>query len=356
MIDTVTPKSVVLGVDRLLTLRGRGLQPPTGKALKVRIGGQDVTATGTATEIGVNLAGFTIASGPYVVEALHDADVVAAANMYVDNVPNPTITAFTLTPATIGIGEATSANITILNRGGAARNLTVSVTTGEGADKRDQIISALEAGGSRTVTLGPWSYATSGPRTLRATVSLDGAVGGTITDRQRELRIAVALPVCQELPLFQTNEFTTIKLIPPLVDPDAEVNGHGPRMNLGVTVFHTDRNVFYSVSLQVREWENGRPSSDGSEAFGRWNSQPIALPRTIPAGFEIVGIQVPDNQLSVAFDRIMTARTETRTGRGAVKTFVLHGDRDGDELGTHSGVTLTFNPVTVRVRQVANCR
>lgn len=356
LIDTVTPKTVVLGVDRVLTLRGRGLQPPTGKALKVRIGGQDVAATGTGTEIGINLTGFAIASGPYVVEALHDADVVAAANLYVDNVPNPAITAFTLTPAAPGIGEAVSANVTIQNRGGPARNLTVTVTTGEGADKRDQVISALEAGGNRTVTLGPWSYSTSGPRTLRATAALDGAVGGVIADRQREMRINVALPVCQELPLFQTNEFTTIKLIPPLVDPDAELSSHGPRMNLDVTVFHTDRNVFFSASLRIREWENGRPSSDGSEAFGRFNSQPIALPRTIPAGFAIVSVQVPDGQLSVSFDRIMTARTETRPGRGPLKTFVLHGDRDGDELGTHSGATLTFNPVTVRVRQVANCR
>ena len=76
---------------------------------------------------------------------------------------------------------------------------------------------------------------------------------------------------------------------------------------------------------------------------------------TAPPGWRIDSIV---SALESSAHYIDTDHNDDRQGggpSGPVKEFKFRGDRDGDDAGSYTGVDVTFNPLVVKLVEVANC-
>ena len=76
---------------------------------------------------------------------------------------------------------------------------------------------------------------------------------------------------------------------------------------------------------------------------------------TAPPGYRIEKI-IGDEESSAHY--VDTDHNEDRHGGGPggpVKEFVFRGDRKGDDAGSYTGVDVYFNPLVMKLVEVANC-
>ncbi len=146
-----------------------------------------------------------------------------------------------------------------------------------------------------------------------------------------------------------TPEIQTIKIVPtkfsytpPHKGGDADYNGHGPDINIGVRFFYTDKQVYLYVWMSARETQ-----SDWTDVYG-WSGQHIVY--NAPIGWHIKGIEGPIN-----FDNIIDITDNGHDDHIINKTlgqFTIVGDTSGDEAGTETSVDINFSyPIPILIEK-----
>ncbi|HEY5894453.1 MAG TPA: hypothetical protein VIT91_14615 [Chthoniobacterales bacterium] len=138
----------------------------------------------------------------------------------------------------------------------------------------------------------------------------------------------------------ETIELTdTPKFTPPKVAGDGDFGGHGPRVKVTARLtVRNDSELWTTVTMNAKETEEDYTEVNGSADFMMWkHNKPI--------------LRILSNAYSET--------TYTHTGHedeviplGAgelVRQFLCVGDTRGDEAGTRTGVTVSFNPVTIEI-------
>lgn len=158
--------------------------------------------------------------------------------------------------------------------------------------------------------------------------------------------IQPATPVCQEKtePPYVRN--TYLSFTPPHTRGDREYSGNGPE------VWATARWVKEDTRVNLHLWMKAKETrSDWTTAEG----ERIEPYYTAPSGWRIDSIE---GNLESSAHYVDTDHNDDRQGggpNGPVKEFKFRGDRDGDDAGIYTGVDVTFNPLVVKLVQVANC-
>ena len=157
--------------------------------------------------------------------------------------------------------------------------------------------------------------------------------------------IQPATPVCQE----KTEPYvrnTYLSFTPPHTRGDREYSGNGPE------VWATARWVKEDTRVNLHLWMKAKETrSDWTTAEG----ERIEPYYTAPSGWRIDSIE---GNLESSAHYVDTDHNDDRQGggpSGPVKEFKFRGDRDGNDAGIHTGVDVTFNPLVVKLVQVANC-
>jgi hypothetical protein len=152
-------------------------------------------------------------------------------------------------------------------------------------------------------------------------------------------------PVCREkTETYSRSTYLTFN--PPHTRGDREYSGNGPE------VWATARWINDGTRVSVRLWMKAKETrSDWTTAEGERTEAFY----TAPPGWRIDSI-VGDMESSAHY--VDTDHSDDRQGagpNGPVKEFVFRGDRRGDDAGEHTGVDVSFNPLVVKLVEVANC-
>lgn len=158
--------------------------------------------------------------------------------------------------------------------------------------------------------------------------------------------IQPATPVCKEKDV-PISPRAYLSYTPPHTRGDREYSGNGPE------VWATARWINEGTHINFRLWMKAKETrSDWTTAEG----ERIESYYTPPSGWRIDSIVEGKAESSAHY--VDTNHTDDRKGGGSsgpVKEFVFRGDRDGDDAGIHTGVDIYFNPLVVRLVEVANC-
>lgn len=157
--------------------------------------------------------------------------------------------------------------------------------------------------------------------------------------------IQPATPVCREKTESYSRN-TYLSFTPPHTRGDREYSGNGPE------VWATARWINEGARVNLRLWMKAKETrSDWTTAEG----ERIETYYTAPPGWRIDSI-VSNAESSAHY--VDTDHNEDRLGggpNGPVREFVFRGDRRGDDAGIHTGVDVYFNPLVVKLVEVANC-
>ncbi len=139
---------------------------------------------------------------------------------------------------------------------------------------------------------------------------------------------------------------TYLSFTPPHTRGDKEYHGNGPE------VWAKARWINEGNSVKVRLWMKAQETKkDWTTAEGTR----IETFYTAPPGYRIEKI-IGDEESSAHY--VDTDHNEDRHGGGPggpVKEFVFRGDRKGDDAGSYTGVDVYFNPLVMKLVEVANC-
>ena len=157
--------------------------------------------------------------------------------------------------------------------------------------------------------------------------------------------IQPATPICREkTETYSRSTFVTYN--PPHTRGDKEFSGHGPE------VWATARWINEGTHVNVRLWMKAKETrSDWTTAEG----EHIVSYYTAPSGWRIDSIQ---GNMESSAHYIDTDHNEDPQGggpNGPVKEFKFRGDHDGDDAGSYTGMDVYFNPLVVKLVEVANC-
>ncbi len=157
--------------------------------------------------------------------------------------------------------------------------------------------------------------------------------------------IQPATPVCREKTETYARS-TFLSYTPPHTRGDKEYSGHGPE------VWATARWINDGAHVNLRLWMKAQETrSDWTTAEGERTESYY----TAPSGWRIDSIEGNTESSAHYVD---TDHNDDRQGggpNGPVKEFKFRGDRDGDDAGSYTGVDVTFNPLVVKLVEVANC-
>ena len=157
--------------------------------------------------------------------------------------------------------------------------------------------------------------------------------------------IQPATPVCREKTETYTRS-TYLSYTPPHTRGDREYSGNGPE------VWATANWINDGTRVNLRLWMKAKETrSDWTTAEGERTESYY----TVPSGWRIDSIV---GNLESSAHYVDTDHNEDRQGagpNGPVKEFVFRGDRRGDDAGEHTGVDVSFNPLVVKLVEVANC-
>lgn len=157
--------------------------------------------------------------------------------------------------------------------------------------------------------------------------------------------IQPATPVCREKTETYARN-TYLSYTPPHTRGDKEYDGHGPE------VWATARLVNDGTHIKLRLWMKARETrSDWTTAEG----ERVESYYTAPSGWRIESIE--GNAESSAH-YVDSDHNDDRQGggpNGPVKEFKFRGDHKGDDAGSYTGVDVYFNPLIVKLVEVANC-
>lgn len=136
----------------------------------------------------------------------------------------------------------------------------------------------------------------------------------------------------------------TPRFIPPLVEGDMEFAGHGP----DVTVFtelqvRNENQLWAHVWMRARETRDDWTTSEGGTDIMVFNGSLHTPP--ITHIYDIISDRTTeDTYRDVDHDEDVRSQSEAEL----VREYRVTGDTKGDEAGTRTGVSVRFNPVTIR--------
>jgi len=157
--------------------------------------------------------------------------------------------------------------------------------------------------------------------------------------------IQPATPVCREKTETYTRN-TYLSFTPPHTRGDKEYDGHGPE------VWATARWVNDGTHINLRLWMKAKETrSDWTTAEG----VRVESYYTAPSGWRIESIE---GNVESSAHYVDSDHNDDRQGggpNGPVKEFKFRGDHKGDDAGSYTGVDVYFNPLVVKLVEVANC-
>jgi hypothetical protein len=128
---------------------------------------------------------------------------------------------------------------------------------------------------------------------------------------------------------------------------DADFDGHGPDVATDVTLIVAPQALTARVHMHAKETR-----SDWTEAGG-WQDYQLFAPE---AGWKIEQVEGKTTTSHHYLDATVDQRDSFNMGPGElVRRFDYVGDTGGDEAGTKTSVTITFNDIHLVLTQTANC-
>jgi hypothetical protein len=132
------------------------------------------------------------------------------------------------------------------------------------------------------------------------------------------------------------------KFVPPHVGSgDRDFDGHGPVVHVSTQIdVRNDRELWATVTMDAKETK-----SDWTEAAGSRSVLVYTHPK------KILAILSATFSSASYTDQNHDDDTLRMAGGDLVNQFVVTGDTNGDEAGTRTGVTVSFNPIVLRVQK-----
>jgi hypothetical protein len=157
-------------------------------------------------------------------------------------------------------------------------------------------------------------------------------------------------PVCRtQIVQKQPSSFT---FVPPHTRGDTEYNGHGPKTYAEVQLVNNGTSVVAKGYMKAEETKD-----DWTTAEGRW-SETVFVP---DPGWRVSQLLVGTQSGCASFSSCMTYTDSNHdpdifaAGNGPVSRFEFVGDTDGDEAGTRTKVTVTYNVLKFEETETGNC-
>lgn len=126
---------------------------------------------------------------------------------------------------------------------------------------------------------------------------------------------------------------------------DADFGGHGPAVSTTVTLLPAADVLRARVYMRARETKADWTEASGSQDFELYRPPAGWVIERLGGATQASHSYVDSNHELDSFD----------LGGGLVKRLVYMGDTDGDEAGTRTQVTVSFNRIPVELRQTGNC-
>ena len=139
---------------------------------------------------------------------------------------------------------------------------------------------------------------------------------------------------------------TYLSFTPPHTRGDKEFAGNGPEVWAKVSWIGEGSHVKARVWMKAQETKKDWTTAEGTLTETYY---------TAPPGYRIESV-VSGTESSAHY--VDTDHNEDRHGGGPggpAKEFVFRGDRKGDDAGSYTGVDVYFNPLIVKLVEVANC-
>lgn len=157
-------------------------------------------------------------------------------------------------------------------------------------------------------------------------------------------------PVCKSSPV-STPTNMKVTFAPPRIRGDADFAGHGPFVQSSVKLRATTDTVIANVFMNAKETTSDHTQAMGSQDF------PIFNINTKAPGSRIVRIVSPSKlEQSYSYTDSDHANDKFELGSGGViQRLDYIGDNPGDEAGTKTQVTITFNPITLETVPTSGC-
>lgn len=156
--------------------------------------------------------------------------------------------------------------------------------------------------------------------------------------------IQPATPVC-ESKVAQVEEQAVTFRPPRAGSGDAEFKGHGPAVNTTVTLLPAPDILRARVYMKARETKSDWTEASGAQVFELYRPPTGWVVERLPGTTVASHSYVDGNHDLDTF----------QLGGGPVKRLVYVGDTDGNEAGTRTQVTVSFNRIPVELRQTGNC-
>jgi hypothetical protein len=156
--------------------------------------------------------------------------------------------------------------------------------------------------------------------------------------------IQPATPVC-ESKVAQVEEQAVTFRPPRAGSGDAEFKGHGPAVSTSVTLLPAPDILRARVYMKARETKSDWTEASGAQDFELYRPPPGWAIERLPGTTQASHSYTDSNHDLDTF----------QLGGGPVKRLVYMGDTDGNEAGTRTQVTVSFNRIPVELRQTGNC-
>lgn len=152
-------------------------------------------------------------------------------------------------------------------------------------------------------------------------------------------------PVCREKDHTEPPR-TYLSFTPPHTRGDKDFFGHGPEVWANARWINEGTHVNFRLWMKAQETKKDWSTAEGERVIQYYTAPPGWRIDRIVSGMESTAHYID------------TDHSDDRLGggpNGPVKEFVFRGDRRGDEAGSHTGVDVTFNPLVLKLVEVANC-
>ena len=156
--------------------------------------------------------------------------------------------------------------------------------------------------------------------------------------------IQPATPVCEsKLVRIPSGKVT---FMPRRTRGDGDFGGHGPKVNVTVTLTSDPQALSARVYIKAKETKDDWTTAEGSQVFPLFSPDP---------GWRIDRV-VGSLSASHSYTDGNHAVDSFNLGSGGpVRRLEFVGDTDGDEAGTRTKVEVTFNELRVELTQTADC-
>lgn len=185
-----------------------------------------------------------------------------------------------------------------------------------------------------------------------------GGNGVALTDRSQKIKLISGSTLLSEIPIIQEStpvcltkiesipSGTPITYIPRHTRGDREFAGHGPKINSTVKLLIDGSKIKVRLSMKAQETKKDWTTAEGSKEYVFYTS---------PSGWKIESIVGETFTRHDYLDDDHTEDTFNMGPGGLVKRIVYRGDRKGKDAGVYTQMTVTFNPVSVKLVQTQNC-